>query len=159
MLPMKNTPPPLPTSSPIPPQPLLLVPHQLIRRPEPLPLRIQRQHRVRPRIIHPPETRIPPVIQTTKLDLQHPNKLHPPRQPTPNATSPPQKGTLTAQISAYLQSNSGFTLIIRGQSPSVGLKCSRNSLCGSVRRVPMNTARTAGRSRMYASSAGRIGSA
>lgn len=46
-----------------------------------------------------------------------------------------------------------------GQPLSVGLKCDRNSPCGSVRRVPKNIALTAGLSSRYASSACRMGNA
>jgi len=51
----------------------------------------------------------------------------------------------------------GFTRMNCGQSLSVGLKCVRNSQCGSVLLVPMNIALTVGRSRRYASSAERMG--
>lgn len=51
----------------------------------------------------------------------------------------------------------GFTLINCGQSLSVGLKCVRDSQCGSVLLVPMNIALTLGLSCRYASSADRMG--
>ncbi len=47
--------------------------------------------------------------------------------------------------------------MICGQPSSVGSKCVRNSPWGSVRRVPKNTALTAGLSSKYASRAGRMG--
>ena len=53
----------------------------------------------------------------------------------------------------------GWTRINCGHPASVGSKCVRNSPCGSVRRVPKNTAFTAGLSSRYASRAGRMGSA
>lgn len=50
----------------------------------------------------------------------------------------------------------GLTRINCGHPSSVGLKCSRCSLYGSVRRVPIKMALTDGVSARYASRAGRM---